>query len=1536
MITPVPECVAAPSGDTIPALTLRISKEEKNGCRCETSSDALIPLYDTRIIEIAKIYTVASESGRCLLEESDPFIHSVTLQGPKGEVVRLRGVFDDGATINAIDSKAFAIVKHRLSRPKESDRILRMADGSLVPSGGTWIGIIEVGGVSLEGAFEIFPSGNSWALLFGKPLLKTFDMTHRYKNDTISLEGPSGSIILSNQFGQMIDSASAALAGVSLTADIKQREAYGGNYHSPSRQVSNTIHPVKWEQNDETPSHLTDVTHTELRNTMSTRQKRRGTKMKAKVGGKDAKLPVGAAATKETVVTTPSHETALGDKSSPVREVSTVIQTVPETLCIDPIAAEPIDRFKYRATVEDVTDEGNVCSVHTVTAETTGTAQPDIISDLDRLIFTRATDAFKPERVQKILELITIGDDLTESEHEAVKTLIVEFADCFALSVSEVKAVKNGEHRLDIKPGTKFSTKVANRPFAPPQKAYFNKVLDELLEAGVIRPIAAEDVKCCSPVTISQKAHANGGLTLNELLHRLDEQCVAAGRPPAENLPLREKPPENVAEDTPKEPKFRFCMNYGELNKSTLVRPMPQGDIRSMQHNLCGKRWISKFDFASGFYACPVSQESQPYAAFYAGPRGYMTWNRMPFGFTGAPTTFHGVTARALGDLVGTLVELFTDDGGIAGDDFTEKMSTLRTVFERIRREDLSLSPQKTSLFMAEVVFAGERVGKQGIRPDLAKLTAVINWGVPQDLLNLNAFTCLTGYFRSLIKDYAVIAQPLTDLCRGIDVPRHKGKGAYRQAMRNQSLVGKWTPDLNNAFLNLKLALTSEPVLRSPRYDGTPFVVTTDGCMTGFAGVLSQWHETTLANGSTVRRLHPIGFASKRTSPAEERYKPFLLEFSALKFSLDKFGDIIYGYPIELETDCQALRDTLSNDKLNATHARWKESVLQHHIVDVRYRPGKDNKAADGISRQFTSLPKVTGDGHEWTVGEDWYSDTGLSNDMFQITTTAEHDKLRTRFAAEPMFLSILDALLELDHGKSSRDQRRARHRAKDFMIEGGKLWRVADGRTSRARARLECVTQTEMTELARVQHETGGHFMRDMVKLELTDKYCGSRVDQAIVKGISNCGRCKSFGPTHIHSLLEPITRRHPFELFVADYLSMPLGTGGFHTTALLMDTFTRFRWGFKLKTKGTAKTTIAALQSICNAFNTPECLMVDGGSHFDCGPVRDFCAKETIELKIVSPYSPWIAGLIENGNSNLLSVLCKLCAPGLGEDDYNKMWWEDLPKNWPLHFDHAVRLLNRRLLPSLQCSPAELMLGLVINTNPTPTADTVTPTDTEQIGIHQAYVQQQRLDGYAHTIEHAVRRKGTFDKRLLAKFPREVIFTPGQLVQVYRNDLTYTFKTERKLLPRWSLPRRVVSRNRNSYHLETLEGIPMSSTFSSRRLRRFLPRSGTQLAQQQEELELQLQTAIENVETEEGANNSDDVEDVLDIGDGMDGGDVESVVGDDIDGTEDGDPESETEEEVEEEDPIVGNGFVEEVEVELEGSRTRRGRRYDGGGHL
>jgi hypothetical protein len=121
--------------------------------------------------------------------------------------------------------------------------------------------------------------------------------------------------------------------------------------------------------------------------------------------------------------------------------------------------------------------------------------------------------------------------------------------------------------------------------------------------------------------------------------------------------------------------------------------------------------------------------------------------------------------------------------------------------------------------------------------------------------------------------------------------------------------------------------------------------------------MLAQRFKETRPGGRKVEKLHPIAYASKRTSPAEARYQPFLLEFAALKFCLDKFDDIVWGFPVEIETDCQALRDVMLSDNLNATHARWRDGVLSHQIVDVRHIPGRINLVGDGLSRKDEDLP---------------------------------------------------------------------------------------------------------------------------------------------------------------------------------------------------------------------------------------------------------------------------------------------------------------------------------------------------------------------------------------------------------------------------------------------------------------------------------------------------------------------------------------------------------------------------------------------------
>lgn len=308
----------------------------------------------------------------------------------------------------------------------------------------------------------------------------------------------------------------------------------------------------------------------------------------------------------------------------------------------------------------------------------------------------------------------------------------------------------------------------------------------------------------------------------------------------------------------------------------------------------------------------------------------------MPFGLTGAPSTFAHVTADKLGDLLAKLeIELLVDDGGMVGDDFDSLMECTQAFFTRVRETSLSLSAKKSEFFMTEIIFAGSRVGPDGVQPDSTKLMAMVDWREPPDLLNLSRFLELTGYFRDLIKGYAKIAQPLTDLVRLAAVPKGIGKAAYRTALNKVKLANIWSQPHRDVFVSLKVALTSSPVLQAPRFDNTLFIVTSDGCKEGFGAMLAQRLTETRPGGKVVTKLHPIAYASKRTSTAESRYKPFMLEFAALKFALDKFDDVIWGFPVEIETDCQALRDVLQSEDLNATHARWRDGVLSHQIVDV-------------------------------------------------------------------------------------------------------------------------------------------------------------------------------------------------------------------------------------------------------------------------------------------------------------------------------------------------------------------------------------------------------------------------------------------------------------------------------------------------------------------------------------------------------------------------------------------------------------------------
>ncbi|KAF9077424.1 hypothetical protein BDP27DRAFT_1413839 [Rhodocollybia butyracea] len=195
-------------------------------------------------------------------------------------------------------------------------------------------------------------------------------------------------------------------------------------------------------------------------------------------------------------------------------------------------------------------------------------------------IFTRNNGkggAFKPERVEEILRQVKLGSQLTPEQHTRAADLIREYADCFALTVGEVCHVPGAVHKLDVPDDATFSRKIHQRPLTPPQKAYMHGKIDELLAAGVIEQCDPSEVKCVSPTTLAKKAHEGGGLAVEELQHRLNDQCVEAGLPPCFELPPRPVPRSVSADKIPKAQKWRICQNFNEVNKVTKIAPMPQG-----------------------------------------------------------------------------------------------------------------------------------------------------------------------------------------------------------------------------------------------------------------------------------------------------------------------------------------------------------------------------------------------------------------------------------------------------------------------------------------------------------------------------------------------------------------------------------------------------------------------------------------------------------------------------------------------------------------------------------------------------------------------------------------------------------------------------------------------------------------------------------------------------------------------------------------------------------------------------------------------
>ena len=239
----------------------------------------------------------------------------------------------------------------------------------------------------------------------------------------------------------------------------------------------------------------------------------------------------------------------------------------------------------------------------------------------------------------------------------------------------------------------------------------------------------------------------------------------------------------------------RWCIDYRGLNKVTVKDVFPLPLVDDCLDTLAGNVWFSRLDANSAYWQINIKPEDRHKTAFHTR-YGLFEHVKMGFGLCNAPASYARVMNLVLRGLNWKTLLAFLDDVLIMGKSFDDHLENLDAALKRFRKFGLKLKPKKCIFFQKEVEFLGRLISNDKLSVTDADIQSVALWPVPACSKDVERFMGLANYHRSFIKNFSQLADPLY---------RVVGKKKFQ-----------WTDEQQQAFDNLKEALTSPPVLALP------------------------------------------------------------------------------------------------------------------------------------------------------------------------------------------------------------------------------------------------------------------------------------------------------------------------------------------------------------------------------------------------------------------------------------------------------------------------------------------------------------------------------------------------------------------------------------------------------------------------------------------------------------------------------------------------------------------------------------------------
>lgn len=674
----------------------------------------------------------------------------------------------------------------------------------------------------------------------------------------------------------------------------------------------------------------------------------------------------------------------------------------------------------------------------------------------------------------------------------------------------------------------------------------------------------------------------------------------------------------------------RFCVDYRRLNDITQKDVYPLPRIETCLDTLSNAAWFSTFDLRSGFHQVPVNPRDVNKTTFVCH-RGSFRFPRMPFGLCNAPATFQRLMDSVLAGLNFEICLVYLDDIIVFSKDLDSHLSRLSQLLQKLREANLKLKPSKCCLLQRRVSFLGYVVSKAGVETDPDKISAIVDWPVPQNLRQSRAFVGLCQYYRRFVPNFSEVAKPLHELTK-------KGVRFH------------WDDSCQTAFDRLKQALSGASVLALPRDQGE-FILDCDASDSAIGGVLSQ-----IQDGEE----RPICYASQLYNKHEKNYNVTRKELLAVVTFVKKFRQYLLGRPFTIRTDHAALQWLKRTPEPIGQQARWLE-ILEEFDYTIVHRPGRHHENADSLSRREAAV---------------------VSTQLSAVTTAATDTDPASSAAGQPVAtdwpslqqadpqLGFVYRLLDTDTPVPPADE--ISPLGAEVKILCGQLDRLVlserilcrkfhDNRTG-SEYLQKIVPPPLRRQIAADMHRglNGGHLGVRRAKAQLQKRFFwpGWANDVRLAK--HQCDQCaRHQRPAARHQgRMQPFLSGEPWERLGIDITGPhPTSSKGNRFILTVIDHFTKWVELFPMRNQEAATVAKLVFDKIICVHGCPIQILSDRGKNFESQLFQELCKLLQIDKVRTTAYQPATNGQIERFHATMHRMIAKWV------DRDHRNWDDTLP---------------------------------------------------------------------------------------------------------------------------------------------------------------------------------------------------------------------------------------------------------------------------------